>query len=159
MTMKKIFLFITVTALITLPLFASAATRPVKSDIWNPSDILQGPLVICWGGPVNADGSPNPDACTSLCDLVSQILNVIYFVIAFIIWIIVPIDVAIGGIMYMLVGANPGMLAKAKTILLGAAWAIGITLCSYIIIATFVNVMGIAGVGGFNTAACTIVGG
>ncbi len=156
--MKKSFLLIAALALVAIPLFASAAAAPVKSDVWNPT-ILKGPLVVCWGGPMQADGkTPNDNACQSLCDLVAQFLNIIYFAIAFVIWIIVPIDVAVGGIMYMLAGANPGLVAKAKTILLGAAWAIGITLCSFIIVKTFVTVMSIAGVGGFdpNQSACTV---
>jgi hypothetical protein len=91
-----------------------------------------------------------------LCDLLSTILNVIYFVIAAVIWIIVPIDIAIGGMMYMLAGPDHGMVAKAKTILLGAAWAIGIVLSSYVIVSTFVKVMNIMGIGGFGTNACTL---
>jgi hypothetical protein len=157
--MKKTFLFIAALALVAIPIavphFASAAAS-FKSDIWNPADILKGPLIVCSG-----TGSPNLNPplspCQSLCDLVSQILNIIYFIIAVVIWIIVPIDVAIGGIMILLAGGNSNLYTKAKTILLGAAWAIGITLCSYIIVATFVNVMNITGVGGFDpkTSVCS----
>ncbi len=143
-------------ALVAVPTFAHAASNAPNMAIWNPS-ILKGPLITCQGSAssTSPSGSSLP-VCESLCDLISTILNIIYFVIAFVIWIIVPIDVAIGGIMYMLAGPSPSMVAKAKTILLGAVWGIAIVLCSYIIVATFVSVLSITGVGGFGTAACGI---
>jgi uncharacterized membrane protein len=87
---------------------------------------------------------------------VQTILNVIYFAIAFVLWIAVPIDVAVGGIMYMLAGPNPNAVAKAKTILVGAAWGVAIVLCSYVIVSTFVHVLGITGIGGFGSSTCAI---
>jgi hypothetical protein len=59
--------------------------------------------------------------------------------------------------MYMFAGPDPGMVAKAKTVLLGAAWGVAIVLCSYVIVSTFVAVFKLTGVvGGFGTAACQV---
>jgi len=159
--MKKILLVSSVLALVSLSLvpsfvFASSATAgKIKMDVWDPT-ILKGPLVICSGGPLNPDGTSNNSACQDLCDLVAEILNVIYFAIAFVLWIAVPVSVAAGGIMYMLAGSNPEMTKRAKAILTGVAWGIAIVLCAYILISTFVAVIGINNVGGFGQSACSI---
>jgi hypothetical protein len=148
------------TIAIALPALASAASNPPNSAIWNPS-ILKGPLVTCIGASSQTlsgsfVGPLQLPVCENLCDLISTVLNVIYFVIAFVIWIAAPISVAVGGIMYMFAGANPAMVTKAKTILLGVVWGIAIVLCSYVLVSTFVKVLNITGIGGFGTAACSV---
>ena len=136
---------------IALPYVASANTNPINSDIWKPQ-ILAGPLLLCTGGPTTS-GSSMP-SCSNLCDLIAQFLNVIYFAIGFVIWVIAPISVAAGGIMYMLAGANPNMESTAKSILKGVVFGIVIVLCSYLIISGVVAAFNITGIGGFGSPAC-----
>jgi hypothetical protein len=139
---------------IATPYLASANHTPIKSNVFDPSTIA-GPLLVCSGDTSNF----NP--CTDLCDFVAQFAQIIYFMIALVIWIIAPILVAVGGIMYMLAGANPGMLERAKKTLTGVVWGLAIVLCAWLIVYTFVSVLGSLGtyVGGFGTngnAACNL---
>jgi hypothetical protein len=79
--------------------------------------------------------------------------------IAVILWIITPVLVVVGGLMVMLAGASSEMVGRGKKTITGAVWAIVIVLCSWVIIATFVKVIGISGIGGFGTSNCSIAGG
>lgn len=147
------------------PSFAFADSRLPNSNVWNPS-ILAGPLVTCTatGSPeiTRADGTVIPafPACKNLCDLVLQIENVIYFVIAVVIWIITPMMFLTGGILLMLGGTNPGMIAKAKATLTGALWGLLITISAWLVVYSFVSNIGALNqyVGGFpnGKALCTI---
>jgi Type IV secretion system pilin len=145
---------ILVLALVAMPYFVFATSNPINSNVFNPT-ILAGPLVICTGVASSAGGASFP-ACNNLCDLVAQIANVIYFFIAVVIWIIAPILIAVGGIMIMLAGPNPEMLGRGKKTITGAIWGIVIVLLAWLIIFTFVSILGIKGVGGFGTSACSI---
>lgn len=83
----------------------------------------------------------------------------LYIAIAFVIWIILPISFVAGGIMYMLGGANPGLLATAKNTLKGAVIGALIVLCSYLLVSTFVTFMKISNIGGFSSGSnsvCTL---
>jgi hypothetical protein len=144
--MKKTILATSVLAFLFAPYLAFAAcTLP---NVWNPGSI-QGPLVTCTGNIIGAGGAVNTNACTNLGDLVCTVTSDIYVGIAFVIWIILPISFVAGGIMYMLAGANPGLLGKAKSTLMGAVIGAIIVLCSYLLIATFVHFMNISNIGGF----------
>lgn len=97
--------------------------------------------------------------CQDLCGLVLTVVVDIYIGMAFAIWIILPISFAVGGIMYMLGGANPGLLEKAKKTLWGAVIGTVIVLGSYLLIATFVKFIQIGYIGGFSPgspSACTL---
>lgn len=165
--MKKIILTITLGAstaiFLFLPLLASAQSLP---NVWSPSSIA-GPLVTCQGNiiafPMGVDGNGNlnmnPNACQNLCNLVFTIVNDIYVGIAFVIWIILPIMFVVGGIMYMMGGANPDLLTTARSALKGAVIGAIIVLCAYLLIATFVQFMNISNIGGFSSNApsvCTL---
>jgi hypothetical protein len=149
--MKKTLLVTVVIALSFLPLLASAQSLP---NVWDPTSI-KGPLVTCTGPLVIFDSSGNPQpnthACKNLCDLVFTIETDIYVGIAFTIWIILPIMFVVGGIMYMMGGANPGLLQTAKKALWGAAIGAIIVLCAYLLISTFVKFMVISNIGGFSS--------
>lgn len=149
--MKRTLLIATVLALSFLPLLASAQSLP---DVWSPASI-KGPLVTCTGSFYKSDmTTPNPNACQNLCDLVFTIETDIYIGIAFVIWIILPIMFVIGGIMYMMGGANPNLLTTAKSTLKGAVIGAIIVLCAYLLIATFVKFLNITGIGGFGGKDC-----
>ena len=154
--MKKAALITTVVVLSVLPLFASAASLP---NVWDPTSI-KGPLVTCTGSLYQSDGvTPNPNACQNLCDLVFTVVNDIYVGIAFVIWIILPLMFVVGGIMYMMGGANPNLLTMAKSTLKGAVIGAIIVLCAYLLIATLVQFMNISNIGGFSSntpSVCTL---
>jgi hypothetical protein len=147
-------------AMIALPYLALADHNAIKSNPFDPT-ILAGPLVVCIG---TAGGNIPP--CNNLCDLIAQIANVIYFMMAVVIWIIAPITITIAGIRIMMAGGNiaaptkenPGELSAAKKMITGAVVGIVIVLCAWLIVKTFVTAMGINGIGGFssNTPACQI---
>ncbi len=146
-------------ALPYLALVASATSQPVNYSVWKPT-ILKGPLVTCWGPPVtfdkDANPTDNPYACTSLCDLVSTTSNVIYFGIGVVIWIITPIFFAWAGVKLMLSRGDPTGTSEAKKMMWGVVMGLLITLCAYIIVFTFVSVLKISGIGGFNNPTCVI---
>ena len=145
------------------PCFALADSRSPNSNVWNPS-ILNGPLVVCTGTLTPAitlpDGTVTPyiPPCNSLCDLIAQIANVIYFMIAIILWIVAPVLVTVGGIMIMLAGANPGLIETGKKTVTGVVWGVVIVLCAWLIVKTVVTNFGISGVGGFSTSSSTNTG-
>jgi hypothetical protein len=148
--MKRTLLVAVVLTLSFLPLLASAQSLP---DVWDPASI-KGPLVTCQGNPENFDSAgnmtPNPYACTNLCDLIFTVETDIYVGIAFVIWIILPIMLSVAGIMYMMGGANPNLLTSAKSALKGAVVGAIIVLCAYLLISTFVTFLNISQIGGFN---------
>lgn len=157
---KSIFLAVALIAVI-VPLFAQAKALAPNTNVWNPK-ILSGPLVVCAGTATPAttlsDGTVVPaiPACSNLCDLVAQIANVIYYAIAVVIWIITPILAAVGGIMIMLGGSNPGLIEKGKKTITGSVWGVGIVLSAWLIVKTFVSPIsgiGISGVGGFSSSS------
>ena len=155
--MKRTTLSIIALAILLVPFVASACSLP---DVWNPGTLLNGPLVTC-GAPKIMDSNGNlvynSHACANLCDLVCTAANVIYFGIAFVIWIIAPLMIVVGGIMYMLGGANPGLLETAKKALWGAVIGVVIVLCAYILISVFIQFLQISKIGGFNgTPSCTL---
>ena len=152
--MKKIVFATIVFGIALLPLFASAAGLP---NIWSPSSI-KGPLVTCTGdvaGILSHSAGAPTTPCKNLCDLIQTAVTDIYVVIAFVIWIILPISFTAGGIMYMLGGANPSLLQTAKKTLWGALIGAIIVVCAYLLVSTFLKFMNITKIGGFNgNSAC-----
>jgi hypothetical protein len=153
--------FILILALISFglaaPFFASAQTLPDTEstplpNVWDPMQ-LGDQLLVCTGSPA---GSVYVRPCQDLCDLIYQVVWIIYLAIVWVIWVIAPMSFVAGGIMYMLAGANPGMESTAKSVLKGAVIGVAIVLCSYIIINTVVVFFHITGVGGFSGSACSV---
>lgn len=139
------------------PSVVFAATAPLKSNVFNPT-ILAGPITLCVGAPTTNSGNNNLPTCSNVCDFIVEVEQVIYYMIAVVIWIIVPILVAVGGIMIMLAGANPEMLGRGKKTITGAIWGMIIVLCAWVIIYTFVHAFGglskyVGGFGGATTCS------
>ena len=149
MTKKKIFYLVALVA-ITLPSFASAAVPNVwPTGFW-------GPLLSCSGNYTNGSLPP----CTSLCDLISTIENIIYFGISVVVFIIAPVLFAWGGIMYMVSRGSPDGISKAKGVLTKTLLGVVITLGAWLIVNTFVGALGLSGsVGGFGTGTCSVSSG
>ena len=156
--MKKALLITAVVALSFLPILASAQSLP---DVWNPASI-KWQLVTCTGVATPAttlpDGTQIPaiPACQTLCDLITTVETDIYLGIAIVMWFIIPIILIVAGIMYMMGGANPGLLTTAKSALKGAVIGAIIILCSYLLISTIVQTLKITGIGGFGSPTCTL---
>ncbi len=138
---------------VVFPLVASAYTTP---NIWGNPPGFWGPLVSCTGNYLTGAGATSgATPCTSLCDLINTFINLIYFAISIALFIIAPVAFLCGGVMIMIAGANPGMLESGKKVLTGVVVGILIVLCSYLLVATALNVLGITRVGGFGGATCT----
>jgi len=143
-------ILILILSLLILPSFAFAFTTP---NVWDPS-ILKGPLVTCTGNGGASPNGGNTQACQSLCDLIYTFINVIYFAIALVLWILAPIFFGVSGIMFLLSGASPELRSTAKKSLTGTVWGIIIVLCSWLIVNTIVTFFGITGIGGFGASIC-----
>ncbi|HVN26583.1 MAG TPA: pilin [Candidatus Paceibacterota bacterium] len=130
-TAGRIILFASVVALAVVPLFARADNAS-GIPYW-----ANGGLLSCTGNYVNG-----AHPCTSVCDLIQTIVNVIYFGITICLFVLAPIFFTIGGVMLMVSGANPEMMSRGKGILLNTVIGVVIVLCSYLIVFTFVNVFG-----------------
>lgn len=155
-TKAKLAAVIPVIAFIVVPAIfavASAASLPPNEQIWNPT-ILKGPLVTCTG----LGGPGNIPACQNLCDMVSTFTNVVYFGIGVVIWILVPIFVAWGGVQLLISRGNPAGISTGKKIITGTVIGLIIVLAAYLIVLTFVSVMGITGIGGFGSSTCSVAG-
>lgn len=153
-TRKKLAIAIPIIVFVVLPfiaLVASAASRAPNEAVWNPK-ILAGPLVTCTG-----TGGPNGlPACQNLCDMISTFANVVYFGIGVVIWIITPIMIAWGGVRLLTSGGSPGGQSAGKKIITGTVIGLVIVLAAYLIVFTFVHVLGINGVGGFGSTICSV---
>lgn len=146
--------FVFLLALIAVTLIApSVSFAQSLPNVWSPTS-LQGPILVCTGA--NAAGGVLNKNCGNLCDLIFQVLYIVYLMIAAVIWVIAPLSFVVGGIMYMIAGAKPDMAGTAKQIITGAVIGTVIVLCSYLIINTFVSFFQITGVGGFGISTCNV---
>jgi hypothetical protein len=148
--MKKILALaglVAVFALLIVPFVASAQT--VHTNVWDPS-IIKGPLITCTG-----DGSGGFSACQSFCDLVATFINVIYWGIGLVLWVLAPIFFAVGGVIYLIAGANAESISRARKTLIGTVIGVLIVVSAWLIINTFVTVIGIQYIGGFSSGTST----
>ena len=138
---------IVLVSLCAIPLLTQAAPSIWPTGYWGGAN----GLLSCTGNYLKVQ---NP--CTNICDLINTIINVLYFAISICIFIIAPILFAVGGIMIMAAGANPEMLGQGKKTLTSTAIGIVVVLCSYLVVATVVQVFQISGVGGFGSPTCSV---
>lgn len=144
--MKNIRIIIIV-CLLTLPLLSLAASSLPSFPYWATNG-----LVSC-SGDLN---SPNP--CTSLCDLLHTFLNVVYFGITLVVFVIAPVLFAYGGILIMIghssieeIGGKQISISKGKGIITSTVWAVVIALAAYLIVSVFLGILGQS----FGTLNCT----
>jgi hypothetical protein len=161
MISKKTFAKVVIALLVLLPVTAPIIANASSGGTYQTPSLWPtgywGPLVSCTGNYLRNNGdSTVPNSCTDLCDLIGTATNIIVFMMSVAIFIIAPISFVVGGIMIMIAGANPGMLEQGKKILTGAVVGLALVLCSYLIVATFISAIGITGIGGFGTPACSI---
>lgn len=93
-------------------------------------------------------GNPGQDAC-KLCDFFIMIDNVIDFLLLSLIPILAAIMIAIGGFLYIISRANPDQLTRVKSLLTAVAIGLLIIYGAWIIINTFLVVIGAADWSGF----------
>jgi hypothetical protein len=135
-----------------------ADSATIHSNVWSPTT-LAGPLITCVGAAPAAGGVSGgvTQTCSSFCDLVSTAANLVYFAIAFVIWIIAPIMFLWAGILFMISTGSAERTGQARKMITGTVIGLLIVLCAYLLVLTLVNVLQIQNyVGGFGTAACTL---
>ncbi len=93
-----------------------------------------------WGPLVACDGQ----VCKSLCDLITLGQNLTSFGITLVVFAIAPVMVVYGGVKMMMSAGSPEKIKEGRGIILNAVIGIAIALGAYIIISTFLLVMGIA---------------
>lgn len=150
--MKKLIPVAVTLVLLGMPFASSlAATNPANMNVWNPA-ILKGPLITCTG--TGAGGFP---PCQNLCDFVTTFINVVYYFIGVVLWVLTPIMFAWAGLSLALSQGSSEARSAAKNRMLRVVYGILITVCAYLIVATFVAVLNISGVGGFSNPTCVVL--
>ncbi len=134
------------------------------------ADVLQTPSIFpggYWGtgGLVSCTGIYSGQAaakkyCTSVCDIIQTMVNIIYFGITLVLFVFTPILFAWGGITYLTSGGSPARRENAKKILTGALIGLLIVIFAFVIVKLFVDFFSLSsfiqGFGGpFN---CTVSG-
>lgn len=92
-----------------------------------------GPLVACEG-----------NACDSLCDLVDLGQHLTSFGISLVIFAIAPVMIVYGGMMILIAGGSEERIKNGKKILTGAVLGILLALGAYLIVTTFLWLVGAA---------------
>jgi hypothetical protein len=110
-----------------------------------------GPLLSCTA--TGAGGGK----CTSLCDIAHTIEHFIYFGMSIAVFVAAPILLAFGGITIMAAGASPELVSKGKKIVTGTIIGIVITLCAFLLVDTFLNIV-TSGKMGLGNVQCTAKG-
>jgi hypothetical protein len=119
---------------------AHADSRVFPTGYW-------GPLLSCTGNynqvvPVGADGVS--ETCNDFCDLLYTGQNVVDFAITLVFFVGAPAMITFGGIMLMIAGTGGAEENRkmAKDIIVSAIIGIGITLAAYVILSTFLWLVG-----------------
>ena len=116
--------------ILVLPIISLAATVP----FW-------GPLVPCGPGGVLPNGQVGPSQCSIGC-LFTLGQNLIAFGITLATFILGPIALVIGGFFIVTAGGSPDRLQKGKQTITFAIIGIVVALASFVIINTFMWVIG-----------------
>lgn len=122
---------IAILAVFVLPVYANAAGPTV-------ADLFTGGY---WGNPATGLMACEGKICTSLCQLLDLLNNLLFFGLTILIYIIAPIRFIIGGFMIMIGGTSEG-LSKGKAMIKGTVIGLLIALGSFIIVATFLWLIG-----------------
>lgn len=84
----------------------------------------------------------SPGYCTNLCQITELADNVIKFGFTILLFVIAPIMIVVGGGMILIAGASETLLSKGKTILKGAVVGVVLALLAYVIVGTFLWLIG-----------------
>jgi hypothetical protein len=118
------------------------------------------PILPC-SGFYKADLDPNQGTklppCTSICDFFKLGQNLLDFAYTLLLFVVVPLSVLVGGVLYMVSGANPKLKAQAKEIMTAAIMGTVVTLCAYAAVNTFFYLLGPSGVPqNWGRLSCTV---
>lgn len=127
---------------ISAPLLVFA--HDISIPYWGDGD---NPIMSCTGQYL-APNVPAEKKCRSLCDIIHTLQHAIYFGITLALFVLAPIMFIIGGIMVVIGGANPSIISRGKSILWGTFWGVVIALSSFLIVATFLWLVGNPASGG-----------
>lgn len=132
---------------ILLPQISFAAIGP---------EALRGPLVSCSAAP--GEGS-SLKKCVSLCDALLTFKNITEFIISLALFILAPLFLGIGGFTILTAGANPARRSQGTTMIRGTIIGIIIILSAFVLISSFIRLIGVTGgvIQGFNQPIeCTL---
>jgi len=124
--MKKLFLSASLLLLLTavfIPVLATAAGNPTAGQAFVPC------------------GNTGQAACT-ICDFFKMLMIIYNFIVWDIATPLAIIALAVGGILMMISAGNPNLMSKGKTIFWTAVIGLVLVFCSYLIIATILNIIG-----------------
>lgn len=133
MNKNKIYFAVPALALLFASLFAPVL---VSAGAFSP---YWGPIVSCSGSP---QGGSNLPQCTSFCDILVTVQNIVKMGMTFALYIIAPLFFVWGGVKIMLARGNPGDVKEAGSMLLATVVGIAITVGAYIIVNTFFLLIG-----------------
>lgn len=119
-----------VICLLAIPLISFAAINAPNLPYW-------GPFLSCHGAGCGFD------------DMIQTFLNIVYFGITISLYFAAPVLAAWGGVMILISGANPSGRDKGKKILTGTVIGVVIVLSAFLILKTFISLLGLTGIGGF----------
>ncbi|HEY4525627.1 MAG TPA: hypothetical protein VJL32_00830 [Candidatus Paceibacterota bacterium] len=118
----------------------SAYAQSVNFPYWPSSDT---PIISCTGDYSNYQGNASTTPqCLSLCDMVSTFQRILYFVMTLILFIGAPLMFVVGGGMIFFAGPNPSFLEQGRKVIWGAVIGVVLALSSYVIIGTFLWLIG-----------------
>lgn len=135
------------TALLSLIILLApsiASAHNIGIPYWGGGD---NPILSCTGQYLAPD-VPAEKKCTSVCDIIHTLQHTIYFGITLVLFALAPIMFIAGGIMVVLGGANPAIISTGRTILWRTVIGVAIALGSFLIVATFLWLVGNKGTGG-----------
>lgn len=116
---------------------------------------FSGPILSCTGNYL----SDSPNKCTSLCDLLATLKNVLDIGLTYIVFVIVPIFFVVGGGMMLVSGGSEKLVSQAKSMMTSAVVGMIIALSGYLIITTFLWAVGNPSSGGVGWPAINCVPG
>lgn len=103
------------------------------------------------------DAQGNPVPCTSYCDLLQLVKNVINFMM-YIIFPIAAIGIVVGGFNIMFAGGSPERAKKGRGIITSAVVGLAIALLAWIIIDTIIKIIApnfsVSNLGPWNALQC-----
>lgn len=134
-------------SLIVISFFLPVLSFAHAPNIWAGGYWGNPPLLSCTGG-----------TCANLCDLVHTVIHILYFIMSIAVYIATPILFAWGGLKIIVSTGNPGKVSEGKKIVTGTLVGVLITLGAFLVISTFLKVLGVTAVGGFGgeLPVCTL---
>jgi hypothetical protein len=94
--------------------------------------------------------SPEVTMTCQFCHLFVMIDGIIDYFLGTIVPPVAILIIVIGGVMFYFAGANPAMLQRAKSLIKGVLIGIALIYGSYLIVGTFLSILGVADVSGLS---------